>query len=350
MEGSSSRNKEVCPKLLDLIHKDREWLFKNNDEEKLGVAEEKKLELRLGPPGEDERDESSLSYGCYASKTYNKNNTWLINNDGAIFSSPWSTSPVTCPTATPLGFQVNTQQQIMNSSYLHQYPSVPQNLSVKAMESSKTCCTKGVVGELQQSQAEKKACSQPSATIPANTAVNNSSQKRSAPPVVGWPPVRSFRKNLASNNSSKQVLHSQNGNPPPKDIITKKESCSRSLFVKINMDGVPIGRKVDLKANDSYEKLSSAVDELFRGLLAAQKDSPVTGNLNKVEDVKEITGLLDGSGEYTLVYEDNEGDRMLVGDVPWNMFASTVKRLRVLKSCELSSLCLGNGKQGKTPL
>lgn len=38
--------------------------------------------------------------------------------------------------------------------------------------------------------------------------------------------------------------------------------------MKINMDGVPIGRKVDLKAYDSYEKLSSAVDELFRGLLA----------------------------------------------------------------------------------
>lgn len=30
-----------------------------------------------------------------------------------------------------------------------------------------------------------------------------------------------------------------------------------------------------------------------------------------------IGGLLDGNREYTLVYEDNEGDRMLVGDVPW---------------------------------
>jgi len=34
------------------------------------------------------------------------------------------------------------------------------------------------------------------------------------------------------------------------------------------MDGVPIGRKVDLNAYDSYEKLASGVDELFRGLLA----------------------------------------------------------------------------------
>jgi auxin-responsive protein IAA len=30
-----------------------------------------------------------------------------------------------------------------------------------------------------------------------------------------------------------------------------------------------------------------------------------------------ISGLLDGTGEYTLVYEDYEGDRVLVGDVPW---------------------------------
>lgn len=46
----------------------------------------------------------------------------------------------------------------------------------------------------------------------------------------------------------------------------------------------------------------------------AQKDSSA---VVKKHDEIAITGLLDGSGEYTLVYEDNEGDRMLVGDVPW---------------------------------
>ena len=30
-----------------------------------------------------------------------------------------------------------------------------------------------------------------------------------------------------------------------------------------------------------------------------------------------ITGVLNGSGEYMLVYEDEECDQMLVGDVPW---------------------------------
>lgn len=50
--------------------------------------------------------------------------------------------------------------------------------------------------------------------------------------------------------------------------------------------------------------------------VVAQRDS-TPGIQNKEEEEKTITGLLDGSGEYTLVYEDNEGDRVLVGDVPW---------------------------------
>jgi len=49
----------------------------------------------------------------------------------------------------------------------------------------------------------------------------------------------------------------------------------------------------------------------------AQRDSSAGGIQNKQEEEKAITGLLVRSGEYTLVYEDNEGDRMLVGDVPW---------------------------------
>lgn len=60
------------------------------------------------------------------------------------------------------------------------------------------------------------------------------------------------------------------------------------------------------------------MNELFCLFLsAAQRDSSSCGVLNKQEEEKPITGLLDGSGEYTLVYEDNEGDRVLVGDVPW---------------------------------
>lgn len=37
------------------------------------------------------------------------------------------------------------------------------------------------------------------------------------------------------------------------------------------MDGIPIGRKVNLGAYDSYERLSLAVKELFHGFLEGAK-------------------------------------------------------------------------------
>lgn len=60
-------------------------------------------------------------------------------------------------------------------------------------------------------------------------------------------------------------------------------NSKKNLLVKINMDGVPIGRKVDLYVYDSYEKLSLAVEELFAGLLAGkimQRDSIVLDNFH----------------------------------------------------------------------
>ncbi|CAN1836805.1 Auxin-responsive protein IAA26 [Linum perenne] len=291
---------EGSPKLLDLISD--EWIVAKGNGKgdhvvlagrsgRSSSCVEKKLELRLGLPGDDEWVENKFSMG-YFSHGSNKGKE----------------------------------------------------------SSSQTCCTKVVVDLNQASAAEKKPFSvspqAPAPSTPANTAVPNISQKRTAPgPVVGWPPIRSFRKNLASSSSKQQQLassDSQNDNHQSKNEKPPVEACKRGMFVKINMDGVPIGRKVDLAAYDSYTRLSTAVDELFRDLLAglSQRDSSV--------DEEAITGILDGSGEYTLVYEDNEGDRMLVGDVPWHMFVSTVKRLRVLKSSEVSALSLGCNKQKRT--
>jgi auxin-responsive protein IAA len=51
--------------------------------------------------------------------------------------------------------------------------------------------------------------------------------------------------------------------------------------------------------------------------VAAQKDISSAENAQNGADEKMFSQLFDGSGEYTIVYEDNEGYRMLVGDVPW---------------------------------
>ncbi|XP_049397312.1 auxin-responsive protein IAA12-like [Solanum stenotomum] len=88
--------------------------------------------------------------------------------------------------------------------------------------------------------------------------------------VVGWPPICSFRKNLASSSSVKSAIETQNVVPNKSANKKSMEICQKGLFVKINMDGIPIGRKVHLKAYDSYDKFSSVVDQLFRGLLAGK--------------------------------------------------------------------------------
>ncbi|KAH7291122.1 hypothetical protein KP509_29G001400 [Ceratopteris richardii] len=124
-----------------------------------------------------------------------------------------------------------------------------------------------------------------------------------APPpkdrVVGWPPIRSYRKNTLAK--------------------------PMEMFVKVNMDGVTVGRKVDLNAHHSYEGLLSALEEMFQPSNNAQGSSQVaSGN-----DSKHFR-LLNGS-DYVLTYEDKDGDWMLVGDVPWSMFVTTVRRLRITR-------------------
>ncbi|KAA0050850.1 auxin-responsive protein IAA26-like [Cucumis melo var. makuwa] len=316
MNGCSEKDEDY-PQLLDLIPKDRQWLTTGDVAGKTNTSDDKKLELRLGLPGEGDwsgkgRGDSVPSFGYFP-----------VSRKFSPSENPWPPSP---------NFLGKLQ------------PTKISGFCLSAMGKegvSQPCCTK--MGDLQNAEAKPFPSS-------VNIAVSNSSQKRTAPaPVVGWPPIRSSRRNLASSSFSKPASESADASPSKLPGPGEKpvDVGGKGLFVKINMDGVPIGRKIDLNAYDSYEKLSSGVDELFRGLLAAQRDSSGGGVLNKQEEEKPITGLLDGSGEYTLVYEDNEGDRVLVGDVPWQMFVSTVKRLRVLKSSELPSLSLGCSKSQK---
>ena len=42
--------------------------------------------------------------------------------------------------------------------------------------------------------------------------------------------------------------------------------------------------------------------------------------------------------KYVPTYEDKDGDWMLVGDVPWEMFTSSCKRLRIMKGSEAKGL------------
>ncbi|XP_047316988.1 auxin-responsive protein IAA18-like [Impatiens glandulifera] len=335
MVGFASNDDYACSQLLNLIPKEKEWIVEQEEDDD---DEEKNLELRLGPPVKrDWRIKHDDGF-------FKNSNTYNTSSSGAkrVFSDikesgiervngnsqnhSFQAKRVFSDIKEPETERVNDDSQ--NQSFQTPCPwrqqttpsflqlqSIPKSIPVMENESSQPC------------SSQQKAFSPSPAAVPCPS---SSDQKRiGGAPVVGWPPIRSSRKNLMKTDPCDKV-----------EKITKN-----GLFVKINMEGVAIGRKVDLKAYDSYEKLSSVVDELFRGLIAAQRDCSDHG------EEKSITGLLDGSGEYTLVYEDNEGERVLVGDVPWNMFVCSVRRLRVIKTSQIHKLFLcpiGTSKKGKT--
>ncbi|XP_019085954.1 PREDICTED: auxin-responsive protein IAA13-like isoform X1 [Camelina sativa] len=165
-----------------------------------------------------------------------------------------------------------------------------------------------------------------------------SSPPRSSSQVVGWPPIGSHRMNsLVNNQATKSAREEEeagkkkvNDDHQPKDVTKKVNGKVQLGFIKVNMDGVAIGRKVDLNAHSSYENLAQTLEDMFF------RTNP--GTIGLTGQFTKPLRLLDGSSEFVLTYEDKEGDWMLVGDVPWRMFITSVKRLRVMKTSEANGL------------
>lgn len=129
-----------------------------------------------------------------------------------------------------------------------------------------------------------------------------------APPpkaqIVGWPPVRSYRKNSFQ----------------PK----KNESEGQGIYVKVSMDGAPYLRKIDLTMYQGYPELLKALESMFKFSV---------GEYFEREGYK--------GSDFVPTYEDKDGDWMLVGDVPWEMFMSSCKRLRIMKGSDARGLGCG---------
>ncbi|KAI3756774.1 hypothetical protein L1987_56597 [Smallanthus sonchifolius] len=141
--------------------------------------------------------------------------------------------------------------------------------------------------------------------------------------VVGWPPVRNYRKNVMAQKSSNEE--------------TEKAVAgvgSTAAFVKVSMDGAPYLRKVDLKLYESYQQLSDALGKMFSSFTMGDYGSE--GMIDFMNESK-LMDLLNSS-EYVPSYEDKDGDWMLVGDVPWQMFVDSCKRLRIMKGSDAIGL------------
>ena len=81
---------------------------------------------------------------------------------------------------------------------------------------------------------------------------------------MGWPPIRSFRKNsLATTSKNNEEVDGKVG--------------VGALFVKVSMDGAPYLRKVDLKNYSTYPELSSALEKMFSCFTMSKKELVLCG-------------------------------------------------------------------------
>ncbi|KAG1328313.1 auxin-responsive protein IAA4 [Cocos nucifera] len=95
---------------------------------------------------------------------------------------------------------------------------------------------------------------------------------------------------------------------------------SATFFVKVYMEGIPIGRKLDLFALDGYDGLIKTLRRMFRASIMRPDIAQMPTNKDHV-----------------LTYEDKEGDWMMVGDVPWEY--DFLPPLLILLPSILNSIC-----------
>ncbi|GAB2294601.1 hypothetical protein Dimus_028800 [Dionaea muscipula] len=122
--------------------------------------------------------------------------------------------------------------------------------------------------------------------------------------VVGWPPIRSYRRNSFQQK--------------------KAAEPAGGIYVKVSMDGAPYLRKIDLNVYNGYPGLLKALEDMFKFTI---------GDYSEQEGYR--------GSEFLPTYEDKDGDLMLIGDVPWEMFASSCRRLRIIRASDAKGLGCG---------
>ncbi|KAJ0973535.1 hypothetical protein J5N97_021494 [Dioscorea zingiberensis] len=104
-----------------------------------------------------------------------------------------------------------------------------------------------------------------------------------------------------------------------KDPLGKPQGGSTRSCTKVHKQGIALGRSVDLAKFSGYKELVAELDHMF-----------------------EFDGeLMAPSKSWCIVFTDNEGDMMLVGDDPWNEFCRMVRKIFIYTKEEVQKMNQG---------
>ncbi|CAL0319839.1 unnamed protein product [Lupinus luteus] len=104
-----------------------------------------------------------------------------------------------------------------------------------------------------------------------------------------------------------------------KNVQPKPHSASARSCTKVHKKGIALGRSVDLTKFSGYDELIAKLDQLleFGGELTSPKK------------------------DWLIVYTDNEGDMMLVGDDPWPEFCAMACKMYIYPKEEIQKMTPG---------
>ncbi|KAK9266799.1 hypothetical protein L1049_005183 [Liquidambar formosana] len=290
----------------------------------------KETELRLGLPGSEcpER-KPSLGFPLFSKDLEDKHNGYTLSplKNNFVSGAKRGFSDA-IDGSTKWVFSVNGGSEVDLGKGAALFSPRGNNglKTLGALENNNT--QQSCVSTPAMKEVAANVCSSPKPAQEKKTQVSATNEHGSAPAakaqVVGWPPIRSFRKNTMATSSAKNSDDAEG------------KSGAGCLYVKVSMDGAPYLRKVDLKIYKNYMELSSALEKMFSCFTIGQCGSHGLPGRDGLSESR-LMDLLHGS-EYVLTYEDKDGDWMLVGDVPWEMFTDSCRRLRIMKGSEAIGL------------
>ncbi|KAK4256900.1 hypothetical protein QN277_006562 [Acacia crassicarpa] len=112
---------------------------------------------------------------------------------------------------------------------------------------------------------------------------------------------------------------SQAFQPHMKGVQAIPRSDSARSCTKVHKKGIALGRSVDLTKFSNYDELIAELDDLFE----------FGGELRSLKK------------DWLIVYTDNEGDMMLVGDDPWQEFCAMVRKIYIYPKEEIQKMSPG---------
>nr|KYP52096.1 Auxin response factor 1 [Cajanus cajan] len=124
--------------------------------------------------------------------------------------------------------------------------------------------------------------------------------------------------NSEPSNANRSDIPSVSCDAEKSSLQSPQESQSKQIrsCTKVHMQGMAVGRAVDLTRFDGYEDLLRKLEEMF--------------------DIK--AELCGSQKKWQVVYTDNEDDMMMVGDDPWNEFCTVVRKIFIYTAEEVKKL------------